>query len=319
MSFKYKMLGRIQSGAALLAVLVVSVVMVMLLGVATTTLQSRLLLAQQSKQKLQDQAQVYGKKNQLVYLIATQRLTAAGISQGVNPQGFVRDEDGHWALPIIGDEIRSDGETIFEENGLRYSIQNEAGLIPINSAAQYWLKRYLQATGYNVAEQAYLGDTLADYADPDNWRRPGGAERASYKEQLFSQPANFLLQSCSELFKLLKWDELLQRDQAILSLCSLSRGETLNLNAIPISLWEVLWSSSAEKIANQRRQGQWLLSDADILVIEPSLLMEGEGYFSTLGGDQFQLNISQNAASISLRVKRGRPLLAPFTIRMAEY
>jgi general secretion pathway protein K len=319
MSFKYKMLGRIQSGAALLAVLVVSVVMVMLLGVATTTLQSRLLLAQQSKQKLQDQAQVYGKKNQLVYLIATQRLTAAGISQGVNPQGLLRDDEGHWALPIIGDELRTDGEVSIEESGLRYALQNEAGLIPFNSSSQYWLKRYLQAAGYDVTAQAYLGDTLADYADPDNWRRPGGAEQASYKNQPFSQPANFLLQSCSEMWKVKSWPIMLAQHPDILNLCSLTRTETLNLNAIPIALWKIFWPYSAEKMTTQRQNGQWLLNDADILVVEPSLLLEIEDYFSTMGGNHFQLKITKNAVTTSLRVERGRGELTAFTLRVTGY
>jgi general secretion pathway protein K len=318
MSFKYKILGRKQSGAALLAVLVVSVVMVMLLGVATTTLQSRLLLAQQSKQKMQEQAQVYGKKNQLVYLIATQRLTAAGISQGVNPQGFLRDDEGHWALTIIGDELRTDGEVITEESGLRYALQNEAGLIPFNSSTQYWLKRYLQAAGYDVTAQAYLGDTLADYADPDNWRRPGGAEQANY-DQPFPQPANFLLQSCSEMWKVKSWPVMLAQHPDILNLCSLTRTETLNLNAIPIALWKIFWPYSAEKMTTQRQNGQWLLNDADILVVEPSLLLEIEDYFSTMGGNHFQLKITKNAVTTSLRVERGRGELTAFTLRETGY
>jgi len=307
-----------QRGAALLAVLVVSVVMVILLGVATTTLQSRLVLAQQSKQKLQDQAQVYAKTNQLIYLLASQRLTAAGVSKGINPQGLLRNKEGHWALQIIGDELRSDGQLISEENGLSYSIQNETGLLSINSSGQYWLKRWLQKVAYSAAEQAYLGDTLADYADPDNWSRPGGAELASYKDQLFPQPANFLLQGCGELWKLLRWKDVLLQQPEILTLCSLGRSDQLNLNAVPLRLWQVLWPNSAEKIASQRQQGQWLLRETDFLGMEPALLLEIDDYYSTLGGNQFQLQISKSAALTSIRVQRGRGLVAPFTIRMGQ-
>jgi general secretion pathway protein K len=307
-----------QRAAALLAVLVVSVVMVILLGVATTTLQSRLVLAQQSKQKLQDQAQVYAKTNQLIYLLATQRLTAAGVSKGINPQGLLRNEEGYWALPIIGDELRSDGELISEENGLSYLIQNEAGLLSINSSGQYWLKKWLQKVAYSAAERAYLGDTLADYADPDSWSRPGGAELASYKDQLFPQPANFLLQGCGELWKLLRWQDVLRQQPEILTLCSLGRSDELNLNAVPLRLWQVLWPNSAEKIASQRQQGQWLLRDSDFLGMEPALLLEIDDYYSTVGGNQFQVQVSKNAAATSIRIKRGRGLLAPFTIRMGQ-
>jgi hypothetical protein len=52
-----------------------------------------------------------------------------------------------------------------------------------------------------MVDQAYLGDVLAGYAYPDNWRRSGGAERASYQYQPSLQPVHFLLQNRSELWK----------------------------------------------------------------------------------------------------------------------
>jgi general secretion pathway protein K len=307
-----------QSGAALLAVLIVAVVMVVLLGVATNTMQSRLLLAQQSKQKLQDQAQVYSKANQLIYLLATQRITAAGISQGINPQGLLRNKEGFWALPIIGDELRGDGEVTTEESGLRYSIQNEAGLIPINSSGQYWLKRWLQKVGYSVSEQSSFGDTLADYADPDNWRRPGGAEIADYKKRLSPQPANFLLQSCSELWKVNLWAAMLEQHPEMLSVCSLGRSAVLNLNVVPITLWQRYWPNSAAKITNQRLQGIWLQNAEDVLGIEPAFLNERDEYYTTLGGRYFRLKLSLNGAVKRFRVERGGRGLPPIILRMAD-
>lgn len=299
----------------MLAVLIVSVVMVILLGVATTTLNSRLALADQSKQMLQDLAQVYARENQLTYLVATQRITEAGVSQGTEPQGFLSNGEGHWLFRVIGDEIRADGEITKQEDGLSFSLQNEAGLIPINSATQYWLKRYLSATGHDAVQQAYLGDTLADYADSDNWRRPAGAERSSYKGRRFPEPANFLLQSCTELKKLMRWDELLQRDHQLLTFCSLSRSETINLNAMPIALWELFWPNSAKKVFSMRKQGLWLSSESDLFAAEPSLLVEIDDYFSRLGGNQFKIFIKKGAVSSNIKVERGRGLAAPFIIR----
>ncbi|ABG41732.1 hypothetical protein Patl_3226 [Paraglaciecola sp. T6c] len=306
---------RKNSGAALLAVLIVSVVMVILLGVATTTLNSRLALADQSKQMLHDLAQVYAKENQLTYLIATQRVTEAGLSQGTEPQGLLSDDEGHWLYRVIGDEIRADGETIKQEDGLSFSLQNEAGLIPINSSTQYWLKRYLRDTGYDAVQQSYLGDILADYADADNWRRPAGAERSSYKGRLFQEPANFLLQSCTELRKLMRWDELLQRAPQFLTFCSLSRSETINLNAMPIALWELFWPNSAKKVESLRDQGRWLTSVSDMFAVEPSLSVEIDDYFSRLGGSQFIVLVKKGAVSSNLKVERGRGSVAPYTIR----
>lgn len=306
------------TGAALIAVLIVAVVMVVLMGGISKLMDSRMQMAWASKQLYIDRAEVYAKVSELTYLLATQRVTAAGISQGTNPQGLITDEEGYWALPIIGDEIRADGEPILEGNGLSYSIQNEAGLIPLNVSSQYWLKRWLKGIGYSAAEQAKFADTLADYADPDDWRRPSGAEKASYKDGLFTQPANFLLQSCSELWKVSSWAAMLVQHPAILTLCSLDRSDVLNLNAIPVSLWQLFWPNSAEKIASLRSQGKWLQNSADVLAAEPALLNEIEEYYSPLGGDQFQVEVTHNDSVTRLRVERGGGLQPPFTIRMTQ-
>jgi len=306
------------SGAALIAVLMVAVVMVVLMSTVSRLMDSRLQMAVLSKQLFTGRTEVYAKMSELTYLLATQRLTAAGISQGTNPQGTTTDEEGHWALPIIGDELRADGEPVIEKNGLSYSIQNESGLIPVNTTSQYWLKKWLNKKGYTAAEQAHLVDSLADYADPDDWRRPAGAEKTEYKEKIFTQPANFLLQSCSELWRVFSWPEMLAQHPEILTQCNLTRSDTLNINAIPIQLWVIYWPNSVEKIVSQRLQGKWLIYKKDLLATEPTLLNEIEDYYSTLGGNQFQIEVNSKKSVSRLRVERGRGLRPPFTIRMSE-
>jgi general secretion pathway protein K len=319
MNFERRMKSTEQSGAALLAVLIVSVVMVLLLGVASTTLQSRLILAQQSKQKLQDLAIVHAKKHQLIYLLATQRLTVAGVSQGVNPQGLLKNKEGYWALSVIGDELRTDGELMIEDTGLKYSIQNLSGLLSVNSRSQYWLKRWLQKKEYSVIQQAKLGDTLADYADPDNWRRPVGAELVSYKDLPFSQPANYLLQSCSEMWKVKFWDEILIQHPDFMEFCSISRNDQFNLNSVPLGLWQLFWPQSVKKIITQRLDGKWLQNSSDLLSLEPALLIDIDDYYAILGGNQFQLNVSKGAVAERFHLKQGSYTLKPFTLRLAAH
>jgi general secretion pathway protein K len=304
-----------QSGAALLAVLIVAVVLVLLVNVVSTTLNSRLVLAQHSKDKLQDQAAVYGKLNELVYLTSTAQMTVAGISQGTVVQIPNDDEMGRSSLSPLGDELRVDGYEYKQEDGLVLSIQNQAGLIPVNSRGQYWLKRWLAGYGLSTIKQNRFGDILADYADPDTWRRPSGAEQASYKKQPFSGPANYLLQSCSELWKLVDWSTLLQSHSALLQQCSLSRGGSLNLNAIPINLWRILWPNSAEKIAEQRLLGKSLLNDNDIFLVEPALLVIYDDYYNIFGGKMHNLIVHKNSEVMSWGIETGTGLGQPFTIR----
>jgi general secretion pathway protein K len=306
------------TGAALIAVLMIAVVMVVLMGTVSRLMDSRLQLAVASKQLFTGKTEVYAKRSELTYLLATQRLTAAGISQGINPQGTSTDKEGDWVLPIIGDELRADGEPVIEKNDLRYSIQNESGLIPINTTSQYWLKNWLKKLGYSAAEQAHFVDTLADYVDPDDWRRPAGAEKAEYQDSRLNPPTNFLLQSCSELWKLISWQNMLVQHPQLLTLCNLNRFNILNINATPIQLWKIYWPNSVEKIVSQRLQGKWLLYKKDLLATEPNLLNEIEDYYSTLGGNQFQIEVSSKNSVSRLRIERGIGLQPPFTIRMLE-
>jgi general secretion pathway protein K len=306
------------SGAALIAVLMIAVVMVVLMSTVSRLMDSRLQMAESSKQLYLGHAEVYAKISELTYLLATQRLTAAGISQGTNPLGTKTDEDGYWVFPIVGDELRADGEPVIDTSGLRYSIQNESGLIPFNTTSQYWLKRWFQKQGFSVAEQAKYVDTLADYLDPDDWRRPAGAEKTEYKEGVFTQPANFLLQNCSELWKVFSWAKLIEQHPELLTLCNLSRSDSLNINAIPIALWKIYWPNSLEKVVSQRQQGKWLRYREGILDTEPALLNEVEDYYSPLGGSQFQLEVTSQKYISRLRVERGRGLRPPFTIRASE-
>jgi general secretion pathway protein K len=316
-----KLIHNNQKGAALLAVLVVAVIMVVLMGVASTMLESRLFLAQDAKQQFTDQVKVYTKQNELVYLLATQRVTAAGVSKGRNIEGFLKDNEDNWLLPIIGDEIRADGYLNKEISGLMYSIQNEDGLIPLNSAGQYWLIAWLKAKRVNSRVRAQYADGLADYADADNLRRPAGAEQLDYDKNITSenqitlQPANYLLQSCNEIWGIAGWHTLLTKFPLFAQYCSLRRGTSINMNAIPISLWQSLWPSSAVKVAKLRDSNNWFLTYSSILDIEPSVLNLTDDYYTYLGGQTFRIKLQLNNVMTTLSLERGLGRVVPYTIR----
>jgi general secretion pathway protein K len=310
-----------QKGAALLAVLVVAVIMVVLMGVASTMLESRLVMAQDSKQRFQDLALVYAKQNELIYLLATQRVTAAGVSKGHNAKGSLKGIEDNWLFPIIGDEIRADGYVNKETSGLTYSIQNQDGLIPINSAGQYWLNVWLKAKGENSRARAKYSDSLADYQDPDDLRRAAGAEKGDYSKSTTPeakssfQPANFLLQNCNELWEISGWDTLLIEFPSFISYCGLRRGIDINLNVVPISLWQLLWPNSVEQVTELRQQNKWFLSDSSILAAEPSFQNLTDDYYSYLGGVSFRIKVQLKHIHADVRLDRGRGRVHPYTIR----
>jgi general secretion pathway protein K len=304
-----------QTGAVLLAVLVVALALVILLGVVSHALNDRINLAQQAKQNLQDHAEVYAKINELGYLLTTQRVTVAGISSGQQPQGLLKDDEDHWLLEVIGDEIRTDSFTYTQPDQLQYSIQNEAGLIGINSRGQFWLKKTLASYGFSVVEQAKFADILADYADRDDWARPAGAESYAYQKINKPIPRNYLLQSCAELWRLERWSEWLYQHNEWLEFCSVSRDDTRNINSIPFALWKHLWPASADKVYAQRAAGRWFIRNKDIVLVEPSIAHYQEENYSQLFGNVFILNVSKGRVFYSIRVEIGKVRQHPFVWR----
>jgi len=311
-----------QRGAALLAVLVVALVMVILMGVASNLLQGRLELAQGSKDAFYNKALVYTKRSELLYLLATQRHTVAGISREQSLVSETRDEQARYFSVPIGDEIRTDGFSYQEESGLKYSIQNEAGLIPINSSSQYWLKHWLKTNSYRHSEQMQLADSLADYADSDNIRRPAGAEKGNYasdkstgSDNSNNKPRNFLLQACTELWQVAYWEALLNRFPAFIKQCSLRRGGGLNLNAVPLSVWGNLWPNSVDKVRASRAQNKWFLSYSDIIAVEPSLLSVSEDYYTYLGNRTFKVHVELGNTSLIFHAEQGEGTKLPIIHR----
>jgi general secretion pathway protein K len=254
----------------------------------------------------------------------------AGISQG---QSNISNKQVQLSFAPIGDEIRTDGFNYQEESGLTYYIQNEAGLIPINSSSQYWLKHWLKLHGYRHSEQIKLADSLADYADPDNLRRPAGAEKSIFAfDNSFSPdksnsdpnpdnvvinhgPRNFLLQACTELWQIANWDVLLNRFPTFIEQCSLRRAARLNLNAVPLSVWESVWPSSVDKVRAYRAQNKWFLSYSDIIAAEASILSVSEDYYTYIGNRTFRIHLELANTSLTLYVERGTGTKIPIILR----
>ena len=301
-------------GAVLLAVLILMMMLSFMLLSLSSVLESRLAIAQSSSQLLKDKATAYAKLQELTYLIGTQRITRAGVSRGVNAAGLNR-RDGQWMSVISGDEVRYDGFLYKGAGGLVYSLQNEAGLIPVNNPNQTWLKRWLSAQGNDLSATNRLADTLYDYADADNWKRPAGAEVTDYTDANLAAPSNFLLQSCPELHAVLGWSELIKRRPEVLSQCSLSRLSYLNINAVPVSLWQKLWPDSSQQLMQMRLEGNWFTYPEDVFSIEPAMIGMPEVYYVVLGGDIIIAHVNVGKAEYMQRVQVGTDQQPPFIVK----
>jgi general secretion pathway protein K len=248
---------------------------------------------------LESKAKALTKVNQLTYLLATQRLTIAGISQGVNPEGFILNEDDQFINLIAGDEIRVDGHVYeYDNKQFSYSIQSHRGLLSINTSDQLWLKKWIHNREQNPLDTNRMLDHLFDYADENHTQRPVGKDGKND-----ANIRNYLLQSCSELFSVAYWSEFLSQHPDFLSHCSLERSPVLNLNQVPISLWEILWPRSTEQLKLSRDNGKWFAALSDVYLIEPSITGLFEQYLTTQGSSEFTINVIYLSSDMSLKSK----------------
>jgi len=133
---------------------------------------------------------------------ASARMAAdAGIQRAIlDLQAAVR-------APGDAGQLRVDGTVYtwrFAECTVRLSIQDQLGKVNLNQAPEALLAALITSTGVVPAKAQALADAIADFRDPDNLRRPHGAERAEYEEagQKWG-PANAPFQTVEELQQVL--------------------------------------------------------------------------------------------------------------------
>ncbi len=154
--------------------------------------------------------------------------------------GF-RDEGG---LALAGSILATDGRRYRVADGLDLSVQDERGLIGINTLDERSLSKLLAAIGIPTDQHPRIVDTLSDYMDPDDLRRLNGAEIAEYKQAGLGPPANDYLRTREQLRDVLGWREIFAKLAAaegvapgiqsrFLDLFSTGRHFGLNVNSAP--------------------------------------------------------------------------------------
>lgn len=306
-----------ESGMVLLSVLAVTIVLSLLIAAASTMISKRITLATQAKQQLHQKMLAYQTRDELIYLLSTQRATRAGISQGIKAEGLEL-QDGHWVSYYTGDELRVDGYTYKASNDfaeIEYEIQASNGLIPINASSQFWLKSWLIAQNVDYFDSIKYAESLADYADPDDWIRPAGAERRTYQLNDLPAPSNFLLQNCSEIHNVYSWHNEAELTRSLVNHCSIRRSNGLNLNAAPAALLTQLWPEKANNVIKKRQHGQWLLDSSEATIALGNLSGISEEYLEFIPSSNYTISLKIEHLKISDNIDIGRGNQVPFSIR----
>ena len=136
------------------------------------------------------------------------------------------DDDGE--LSLAGEIYKGLGETNF-------SLQDESGLVNVNSPNVPLLRKTLVRSGINVIDSGRLLARLKDYIDADHKLSLNGAELFEYQQRQLPPPANGLLATPLELKKVLGFDDLVTKAQwqALLPLLSARQAVGYNVNVMP--------------------------------------------------------------------------------------
>lgn len=295
--------------------------MIVLIATASAIMSNRITLAHEAKAQLYKKALAKSKINELTYLAATQRFTVAGLSTGQNTDKLVR-ADGQWAFSTTGDELRIDGfeyvEQVNENDNLNlsFALQSQNGLIPINTASNFWLTKWLE--GYNIKKsqrQKYI-DTIHDYIDADFLPRAAGAERDAYRHiTTMNLPTNYFIQDCAELGLMPHWDELIEEYQSLLEECSTEILSSLNINAVPPKLLKKLWPYKAEQILLKRTANDWFSSIDELGLLINDVDLDDELFYRFAANNSLIITVKAEGYEETRSITIGEGLEKPFSLK----
>lgn len=299
---------RPQRGAILLIVLVSIMVLTLMIAAASRLIDGKIETAKFARESANDIVLTKNKIAELQYVVATHPLNSAGFLRRIpnNPAEIQSMTE------VSGREIKVNGTFNEDSNGLRYSIQASTGLLPINSADQFWLRSFLINSGASLSDVNRLLDGLYDYADANSRPKPLGHDQKKtpinqFEIQTQLHP-NYLLQTCGELFNIKVWRDY-PLTQSVVDVCSVSRIPSLNLNSIPKRLFMRLFPN-AERGPWETEKGVFS-NDKAVLNSITEIISVPDEYYSLLLNEYFILNVSIGNYTQSAAIRRGVEKIPP--------
>lgn len=129
---------------------------------------------------------------------------AARAAADAGIQRAILDLEG---APTDPTSFRTDGTVYawrFGNCAVRISVRDEASKIDLNKAPQELLAALFASVGVDKVKAQSLATAVADFRDPDDFPRPGGAEQAAYQDAgLAWGPKNAPFQTVEELQQVL--------------------------------------------------------------------------------------------------------------------
>lgn len=268
--------ARREGGFVMVLVLAMLVVLGLLAG-SIAAITARLLeQAQQREQALQDELDMENTRTNVLYLLATQRMTTGGLTvdnlasfgeDGIRAVQSPRDLDGNSTMLPVGNEIALDGRPYRGIGNARFALQDDYGLFGVNWNSPARLERLLAQGGLERPVPATaLFNRIMDYQDRDNLYRLDSMEADGYRRAGLEPPTNLPLATPMELLRVAGWEEALSflAPIEISDTLTVEPVSVLNVNTAPARVLRTLSGVDEEKAARAIafRKLQPFLTDA---------------------------------------------------------
>lgn len=238
---------RARSGGYVLLLVAVVVALLALVLLAVARAQGDLAPALRAQVSEAEHARlVHSLAARSAFLLLTEPVGPRSIVVGGDREGGAAMAGTRSASGALIREIRLDGR-FYEVAGLGEArllvgLQDESGLLDLNSSDEAGLGALLEVVGVQPALAARLAPALADYVDADDLNRANGAEKDSYRRARLPDPPNRVLVNRWSAAGAFGWSELSgeQRD-ALWALTSAGAGSSpLNINTAPADVLRAL-------------------------------------------------------------------------------
>ena len=290
---------RRQAGFALPTVLFVVAMVTLVLLVAIESLASLAQETRGAKRAVLFQAQALSLEADVAYAAATRPLGPAAVMRG-------RDNG---AAPLFA----LDGTPYDAGAGLTVATQDEAGLINIDNLPPSAMPRLFAALGVSHDGQAVLTDRLGDYLDPDDLKRPQGAEADDYRHAGLPGPPNGPLRRRDQLLGVMGWpgavDPAAWRAFAD-NVTADPSSITANINTATPAMLEVVYGltpAQARLVLTRRAQAPFTALSEMGRTVGLGLPGDAELVY-TMPGGRFALKVEDRVAGLAYR---SRILLSP--------
>ena len=163
------------------------------------------------RQSIQDELHRRGTEATLLYLLSTGRMSHRGLVLE-EEQRFLQSFDDPDLPP--GDGVLTMAGEVYPGLGrMRFALQDERGLAPVNIPSSPILSAVLARAGIAPEDVARIVPRLGDYIDLDHQLSLNGAEQFDYRQQGAPPPANWFLAGPMELKRVLGVGELISPAQ----------------------------------------------------------------------------------------------------------